>query len=404
MGTIRCYSRAQNLFHNTTDRNISTNGNLDRIDLATYPERVVIHQGMPPLDPRQARYPAFKRYLSDPVFYCVPSLMWIALALRYRSLTLPTAANPAMEVGGLWGESKAQGISLFGKHAREWLARCVLIDPDPGQTAWSIERVMDRAAAAGLEFPLVAKPDRGYQAWGVRKLDTRKDLEDYLGTFPFEAGIIIQEFVPYEGETGIFYVRYPGEERGRIVSMAFTYAPHVVGDGRRTVEALILADSVLAKNKALYAGLHGEALKGIPGRGEAFVLAESRSARMGAIYRNAQCAVTPDLEARIDGIAQDIRGFHFGRFDIRFADVETLKKGEAFQIVEVNGSGAEMLHFWDGSANLAMAYRTLWRQYRMAFEIGARNVGAGHRAAGIRAMIARRQMQERLRKQYPAST
>ena len=51
--------------------------------------------------PEDPRYPAFKRHIPDRLFYVLPALMWLALSLRYRSLTLPTAANPGMEAGGL---------------------------------------------------------------------------------------------------------------------------------------------------------------------------------------------------------------------------------------------------------------------------------------------------------------
>ena len=40
---------------------------------------------------------------------CIPlTLQWLWLALRYRSLSLPTIVNPAITAGGLVGEGKLE--------------------------------------------------------------------------------------------------------------------------------------------------------------------------------------------------------------------------------------------------------------------------------------------------------
>ena len=47
---------------------------------------------------------------------------------------------------------------------------------------------------------------------------------------------------PDPNEAGIFYVRHPDEAVGRITSLTIKQPPVVVGDGRSTLRALILAD------------------------------------------------------------------------------------------------------------------------------------------------------------------
>jgi hypothetical protein len=137
--------------------------------------------------------------------------------------------------------------------------------------------------------------------------------------------------------------------------------------------------------------------------GEVVPLSGARSARLGAIYRDGAAHVTPALEDAVEALSRDIPGFLFGRFDIRFASVEALARGEDFLVVELNGAGAEMLHIWDGRMTLAQAYRTLWHQYRTLFAIGAANRRAGHQPVGLRTMIRLLRHQERLRRGYPSS-
>ncbi|MCG6122063.1 MAG: ATP-grasp domain-containing protein [Microvirga sp.] len=361
--------------------------------------------GLPPLA-RGPLYPTFKRRLSDQVFYIVPAIMWCALALRHGGLTTPTAANPSMEAGGLWGESKSQCLSLFGPHARSRVAPWILVERADGD-AFDDARMAGICAAlaeAGVDFPLVAKPDRGYQGWGVKLAHSPADLAAYLAALPEGAGLVLQAYVPYAGEAGVFYVRRPGERRGRIASMALTYAPHVVGDGRRTLSELVRDDAVLRKSASIYQARHGSEWDRVQEAGRVAPLTGTRAARVGAVYRDACALVTPALEERIDAIARDVDGFHFGRFDLRFDTFERFLEGEDFLILELNGAGAEMLHIWDGETTLRQAYGALWRQYACLFEIATQNIRNGVRPLGLREMIRLQMRQERLRKCYPPTT
>ena len=51
---------------------------------------------------------------------------WIGLASRYRSLTLPTLANPCHPIGGIWGESKSGYLLDVAANERQWIADFVM--------------------------------------------------------------------------------------------------------------------------------------------------------------------------------------------------------------------------------------------------------------------------------------
>ncbi|WP_245686641.1 ATP-grasp domain-containing protein [Paracoccus tibetensis] len=358
---------------------------------------------MPLCPPPGPRYPAFKRRVPERLFYLVPALMWLALSLRHGSLTLPTAANPSMEAGGLWGESKSQGLDLFGPRGRRRIARFarVTCGSDPEATT---RAALAALSAEALSFPVVAKPDRGYQGWGVRLIRNEAELSDYLRLQPEGTLVLLQVLIEMQGEAGIFYIREPGQTRGRIVSMALVFAPHVMGDGRRSVEQLVAADSILAPNAPIYRQRHPEDWDRVLPEGAYHRLTNARSARLGAVYLDALDQVTPALTRAIDEISREIPDFHFGRFDIRFESLTSLREGRAFCIVELNGAGAEMLHIWAGTGRLWDAWRTLWRQYRTLFAIGAEMRRRGHRPVGLRGMIRLQRRQEALRRIYPPSS
>jgi hypothetical protein len=111
--------------------------------------------------------------------------------------------------------------------------------------------------------------------------------------------------------------------------------------------------------------------------------------------------LTPALAARIDEIAQSLSRFQFGRFDMRFRDMESFQRGEGFLIVEINGAGAEATHIWDADASLQDAYRTLFGQFRVLFEIGSINRRNGEKPIGPIQFLKDVLVYQRLSRKYP---
>jgi hypothetical protein len=368
----------------------------------------VPHQGMPPLDQRGAPL-SFFEFWPMWAFYPPVALYAAWLMLRYRGVMLPTAANPSFPGGGFYGESKAQILDLAVRHAPAWVAPFVAVDRPTLEAQAAGGRSVDdelrdalaTARRAGLDLPLVAKPDLGCRGAGVKLVRTAGDLRAYLQAFPLGARLILQRYVAHEGEAGIFYCRLPGQARGRIVSITLKYFPYVHGDGRRTLRELILADPRAGRLPQLYLHRHAARLDSVPAAGSAIRLAFAGSHSRGAIFRDGTQFVTAAMEARFDAIAQSLPEFHFGRFDVRFADFEAVRRGGDFTIVEVNGAGAESTHIWDRRTSLWKAWGDLMRQYRWLFRIGRANVDRGFAPMRIAEFRAAYRREKALTPLYP---
>jgi membrane protein DedA with SNARE-associated domain len=313
------------------------------------------------------------------IFYLPVGAYWLWLAARHRSLTLPTAANPSIYSGGLIGESKSQILSLIPAGVRRWFAHHTTIERREKSEAEEIVLAAREAMReAGLEFPIVAKPDLGQRGAGVRRVLHEQHLLDYVREFPEGQTIVLQRLADHPCEAGVLYFRRPGAERGEIFSVTLKHFPRVVGDGRRTLRELILDDPRARIVREIYFRRHGTHLDSVIAEGVEFQLVFAGNHAQGAVFRDGTHLVTPELHARIDEIAREIPEFYFGRFDIRFHSMESFLRGEDFTIVELNGAGAEATHIWDARATLGGAYKTLFRQFEILFEIGAHNRRRGH--------------------------
>ena len=61
--------------------------------------------------------------LPKPLLVIPMIVQWLWLALRHGSLSLPSAADPSIAVGGLVGESKKEYFDQIDPAGRRWLAR-----------------------------------------------------------------------------------------------------------------------------------------------------------------------------------------------------------------------------------------------------------------------------------------
>lgn len=368
--------------------------------------------GMPPLA-RADRKLAMAERIPPLLFYLPLVFNWIRLGLRYRSLTLPTAANPKIFTGGMWGESKSSYFFDVAPAERKWIADFVAVKRNAGASSLpaDIARSLRALDAAGLDFPLVAKPDIGWHGHGVRRIDNVAQLEHYIAGFPEAATLMLQRFVPHAAEAAVLYARLPGEPSGRILSLTFRYFPHVIGNGRLTVRQLICSDERAQWKSRLHLGVdptHSGVglndLDRIPARGEVVRIALIGNQRAGALYRDGRRHITTALDARFDAIALSMTEFHYGRFDLRFETLEGFMRGEDLSIVEINGIGGEAIDCWDPRLPVREVYRRLADQQRLLFLIGQRNRARGFRPMAVGDFVSSLIRQTQLIRRYPAST
>jgi hypothetical protein len=317
------------------------------------------------------------------LFYAPVVAGILVLAARYRSLTLVTAVNPGMPEGGFVGESKHEILRRLAG-AGDRIARTRLISAAlPPQER--IRVASDFLRTEDLRFPVVVKPDAGQRGEGVRIVRSGSELHDVLGSARRDQ--LVQEYVDGP-EFGIFYARRPRDEAGRIISITEKILPEVVGDGRSTLAQLILRDARAAMSAETYFAANASRLGHVPSAGEAVRLVDLGTHCRGAVFRDGGHLLTPALEQAVEEVSRTYEGFYFGRYDVRAPSVEALRAGR-FRVLELNGMTSEATHVYDPRHSLPAAWRTLIRQWALAFEIAAANRAAGAEPASLRKLIRR---------------
>ncbi|MFO1512818.1 MAG: DedA family protein [Verrucomicrobiota bacterium] len=326
-------------------------------------------------------------------FYCA------LLALKYRGLTVPTAANPGIFSGGMVGESKMATLKELFLTSPEFTAEAELIVGDT--QAARLHSLGEIRTRLGLDFPFILKPDVGQRGSGIKLIRSDEQAEAYLRQMA--ARLVAQRYAPGPLEAGIFYYRFPHETKGHIFAITEKRFPILVGDGKSTVTELVWRDErarfVAEKYLQRFSERQGEVLP----VGRELKLVEAGNHAQGCIFRDGMRLCTPQLESRMDEISQKLSGFFIGRYDIRFEKEDELQAGRNFQIIELNGAASEATSIYDARNSIFAAYRTLFRQWDLVFAIGAANRKRGCASTKLSLVWQKWREYSRLAATYPAA-
>lgn len=303
------------------------------------------------------------------MIYAPIGIFWIYYALRARAFWFFTPVNPTLKFAGFEGGSKWEmylqlpkrilPLTLYGDHTQ------------PFPFLWK------KVQESGLSFPFVVKPDSGMQGAMFVVIQNENELKSYhtrIGE-PY----IIQAFIQYPHEFSVFYIRYPGETKGKITGLVTKAFLSVVGDGQRTLEQLCAAHPLAKDRMHELEGKHRKAWGKILNPGTPYTLNHAGNHRHGATFINLQGEIDEPLHRVFDQISHEANQLYFGRYDLKCSSLEDLKAGKNIEVLEYNGAGAVTIHMFDCGMSYLRALKEIVIHWEHLYRIGQINNQAGIR-------------------------
>jgi hypothetical protein len=305
-----------------------------------------------------------------------------------------------MQSGGFVGESKIEILRQLQQADSDLVADAYLIEgPTTTDRLLALHHLCREQSIA---LPFILKPDVGQRGNGVRLIKSMREALNYL--LHVDAPVILQRYAGAQYEAGVFYFRFPSHSHGQIFSITEKIFPAVTGDGVRTIEQLICADARASLIASTYLRRFAERRQEILPEGEVLKLVETGNHAQGCIFRDGGHLWSEELERRIDILARRLPEFYYGRFDIRYENEQDFRGGRNFKIVELNGSSSEATSIYDARNWLRSAYRTLFRQWRLVFEIAADNRARGVAPSNLRTLWREWRHYAQLALSYPCAS
>jgi hypothetical protein len=299
------------------------------------------------------------------MFY-VPILPYaFYLAIKSRSFGFFSAVNPGIDgsVNGL--ESKCKTVQLI---PQEYRPKTILL-----KKGITYETVLSKITAEKIEFPLIVKPDIGFRGLLVKKIASKTELSTYLGKYN-SIDLLIQEYIDFKNECGIFYHRIPGEKKGKITSLTLKKYITVIGNGKSSLLELIKNNKRAKLYLALLSDLNKDKLDTIPGKNVELTLNVIGNHSKGTQFINGNHLINKNLTDLLDSINSKINDWYYGRVDIKYNNFEEFLNGENFIILEINGIISEPTHIYDASkGSYFEALKSLKEHWKIIGIIGRKN-------------------------------
>lgn len=294
--------------------------------------------------------------------YFLISPVWIWYCIRSGSPWFFSSSNPTLTFGGFEGEGKKEMYELL---PAEYYPKTIYINPSD-----KFEEIEKLVNSHGFNYPFVVKPDVGMKGLLFRKIDSKKELQFYHEKNVVD--YIIQDLVDYPLEVSVFYYRYPNQQKGVISGFIQKELMDVFGDGENSLWELIMRHPK-AKHRPEEMRIKHEAnLQRVIPRGERYILTYAANLNRGARFTNLHSHIDDELLRIFDEISHRAQ-FYYGRYDIKCASIEDLKKGKNFSILEFNGSGAEPNHVYNSGFTLFQAYRVFLHHWKVLYRISKYN-------------------------------
>jgi hypothetical protein len=286
-------------------------------------------------------------------------LYWLWLCLKAKSFFFFNASNPSITNGGFLMESKKEIYDLL---PWQYYPNTIFV-----RAHTPLREILGEIRRENLQFPLIAKPDIGMKGLSVKKLCSEEELLEYA--IQSKVNFLIQDFISFENEVGIFYYRFPNKEKGHISGIVKKEFLAIVGDGQSTMTELLKRDKRFILQLSTLKKTYGNELKRILQKGEERILVPYGNHARGSKFIDASDLIDKELTNTIDSICRRVKGFYFGRLDIRFNNWDELRLGKNFSIIEINGAGSEPTHMYDSGHSLFFAWKEIIRHWNILWKI-----------------------------------
>jgi len=302
------------------------------------------------------------------LFYLPILPYWVYLSLKNKTFAYFSVANPGIDLGGFFGESKSEILALIDK---EYLPNSFTVFANT-----ELSTITNNLFLNNIGYPLIAKPDVGERGNDVCKISNEIELIEYHNNANFK--YIIQEFVTYDIELGVLYSRLPNENSGCVSSVTLKEFLTVCGDGKLSILNLMEKSTRARFQIERLKKEMGNEINRIPLIYEKVLLEPIGNHCRGTRFINYNHIISDNLNIVFDKISLPINGFYYGRFDLKVKSIDDMMQGKHIKIMELNGASSEPGHIYDAiTNNIFSAYMDLTSHWKRLSDISAVNIKAG---------------------------
>jgi len=312
------------------------------------------------------------------IFYIPMFGYGIILAIKARAFAYFTPANPAMKFGGAFGMDKMEILKSIKK---QYVPKGFV-----SNSRQTIIELLELLKEHEISFPIICKPNVGERGIGIEKIDSKTDFESFMKIQSED--ILIQEFIDFPIELGVFYHRFPVSRKDGITSVVRKEFLSISGNGKAKFGDLI-KDNIRAKGRISYLrNKYKSKWNQVIPAGISYKLEPIGNHNRGTKFLDGNHLINDKLVAVFREISKPLNGYYYGRFDLKVNSLADLYEGKNIKIIELNGTNSEPAHIYDPDFPLLKAYKEITKHMRLVYDISMENRKRGIQPVPFREFIS----------------
>ncbi|GAB4252152.1 MAG: carboxylate--amine ligase [Vicingaceae bacterium] len=297
------------------------------------------------------------------IFYAPFFFQWLYYSIKSGSFLYFTNVNFDWNLGGLMQYSKFKAIKDIPK---QFL---------PETKFYKYHKNYQPLLNHGLNYPLIYKPDKGERGKHVEIINDEQTLLNTINTY--KEDFLLQEYVQLPVELGVLYFKFPNGKSG-ITSIVLKEFLTIVGNGTDTLRQLLSEHlRAVARMEDWEQIFSKEELEKVIPKNKSIIIEPIGNHCRGTKFLNGNYLINNYLTKVFDEIAQNINGFHYGRFDLKTTSIDDLHKGKNIKIFELNGVNSEAAHIYQPGYGLWNAYKDVYKNLKLVYQISRQNKKLG---------------------------
>jgi len=287
----------------------------------------------------------------------------VILAIKAKAFAYFTPANPAMKFGGAFGMDKMEILKSINK---QYVPKGFV-----SNSTHTTKMLYELMKEHEISFPIICKPNVGERGIGIEKIDSKSDFEMFMNAQSED--ILIQEFIDFPIELGVFYHRFPISGNDGITSVVRKEFLSITGNGKTKFRDLV-QDNIRAKGRISYLkNKYRSKWNQVIPAGISYKLEPIGNHNRGTKFLDGNHLINEKLIAVFREIAKPLDGYYYGRFDLKVNSLVDLYEGKNIKIIELNGTNSEPAHIYDPDYSLLKAYKEILKHMRLAYDISMEN-------------------------------
>lgn len=294
------------------------------------------------------------------LFYIPAYFYYFYLVLKSKRWVYFSVLNPCMNFGGALLSSKHNYLKKLPK---QWIPKSINIGPD-----LSLKNIEQQLHLNHIGFPLIIKPDMGERGKNVEKIDNEKQFKAYIEKKHNTVNYLIQEYIDYPIELGILFY-WVIHQNPQISSIGKKQFCTLVGNGKDSLRQLACQNHRIVHRKSTLKKRYGDKWEQIVPKGKRILLEPIGNHNRGTAFLDGRHHYSEDMLKWIMECVKNLKGFDYGRIDLKIDNWDSFKTQKGIKILEINGVNSEPIHIYDPSYSIWNAYCDIFKHMHIIYSL-----------------------------------